>query len=99
MTITPGKTIMQCRKPDHQRVVVHVACFVLITILFSGSVSAAEPALIDQHVKVYFQPGRYGGWPANYGIWSWGDEILVGFELGYHKDLGPGRHAIDRDRP
>ncbi len=32
-----------------------------------------------QHVKVYYQEGRFAGWPANNGIWSWGDEILVGF--------------------
>jgi hypothetical protein len=25
------------------------------------------------------EPGRFCGWPANNGIWSWGNEILVGF--------------------
>ena len=50
------------------------------------------------HTKVYGEPGRFGGWPANHGIWSWGDEILFGFSAGYHKDLGPNRHSIDRDR-
>lgn len=52
-----------------------------------------------QHVKVYYEAGRYGGWPANHGIWCWGDEILVGFSAGWHKDRGPQRHAIDRDKP
>ena len=51
------------------------------------------------HMKVYAEPGRFGGWPANHGIWSWGDEILVGFSAGYFKDNGPGRHAIDHDKP
>ena len=51
-----------------------------------------------RHSKVYGEPGRFGGWPANHGIWSWGDEILFGFSAGYHKDLGPDRHAIDRQR-
>ena len=51
------------------------------------------------HVKVYAEPGRFGGWPANHGVWSWGDEILVGFSAGYAKDNGPSRHAIDHDRP
>ncbi len=50
------------------------------------------------HVTVYRKEGRYAGWPANYGIWSWGDEIVVGFTLGYHKADG-GFHARDRDRP
>ena len=50
------------------------------------------------HVKVYGEAGRFGGWPANHGIWSWGNEILCGFSAGYHKELGPERHAIDRER-
>ena len=56
-------------------------------------------AQVVRHVKVYHRPGRFGGWPANHGIWSWGDEILVGFSAGYHKDNGPERHNIDHDRP
>lgn len=51
-----------------------------------------------RHVKVYFETGRFGGWPANHGIWIWGNEILVGFSKGYYKDLGD-RHHIDRDKP
>lgn len=65
--------------------------------------AAAGPARVrparTKHLKVYHQPGRFGGWPANHGIWSWGDEILVGFGAGYHKDLGNERHNIDRERP
>src|SRR5690606_9860018 len=38
------------------------------------------------------------GWPANHGVWIWGDEILVGFSKGYYKDLGAERHNIDRER-
>ena len=51
------------------------------------------------HCKVYHEPGRFGGWPANHGIWSWGNEILVGYSRGNYKDLGPDRHHIDRERP
>ena len=47
---------------------------------------------------VYREPGRYAGWPANYGIWSWGDEIVVGFTVGYVDPEG-GFHARDRSRP
>ncbi len=32
-------------------------------------------------------------------MWSWGDELLVGFSAGHYKDNGPKRHAIDHDRP
>ncbi len=52
-----------------------------------------------RHVDVYREPGRFGGWPANHGAWIWGNEILVGFAIGYFKDLGPDRHAIDHERP
>lgn len=51
-----------------------------------------------QHVVVYREIGRFGGWPANGGIWSWGDEIVVGFRRGY-MDLAGGFHAVDRTRP
>jgi hypothetical protein len=51
-----------------------------------------------QHVDVYRVAGRYGGWPANHGIWAWGNEILVGFEAGYFKDSTSG-HSIDYTRP
>ena len=57
-----------------------------------------RPRTDIQHVKVYDEPGRFGGWPANHGIWSWGDEMLVGFSAGYHQDRGPNRHAIDPQR-
>lgn len=50
-----------------------------------------------KHVKVYYEPGRYGGWPANNGIWSWGNEILVGFIGGYHKEKKG--HTIDPEKP
>ncbi|UCG58331.1 MAG: exo-alpha-sialidase [Phycisphaerales bacterium] len=61
-----------------------------------------EPMLIAedvQHVKVYYEAGRFGGWPANHGIWSWGNEILVGYSRGYYRDLGATRHHIDREKP
>lgn len=51
------------------------------------------------HIEVYAVPNRFGGWPANHGIWSWKNEILVGFSAGHFKDNGPGRHAIDHEKP
>ncbi len=72
----------------------------IIVAALIGCFSLAHAAEISvEHVMVYHQPERFGGWPANHGIWSWGDEILVGFSAGYHKDLGPERHNIDHDRP
>jgi BNR repeat-like domain len=57
-----------------------------------------QPRVVKQ-TTVYFQPGRFGGWPANHGMWSWGNEIVVGFSVGYYQDRGVGFHAIDHARP
>lgn len=51
-----------------------------------------------KQVTIYREQGRYGGWPANYGIWSWDNEIVVGFTVGYHKS-DAGFHRRDRDKP
>lgn len=59
---------------------------------------AAEPPAAVRNVVVYKEDGRFAGWPANHGIWSWGDEILVGFSRGTYKDRGTF-HNIDHDRP
>ena len=63
----------------------------------------AAPILAQQsrgikNVVVFKEQGRFGGWPANNGLWSWGNEILVGFSLGYFKNNERG-HAIDGSRP
>ncbi len=57
------------------------------------------PAVEVENVEVYHERGHFGGWPANHGMWSWGNELLVGFSAGYYKDNGPKRHAIDHQRP
>lgn len=71
---------------------------VTIAVKDAPEIATERPAGI-QHVKVFHEPGRFGGWPANHGIWIWGNEILVGFSRGYHKNLGPYRHNIDREKP
>ncbi len=60
---------------------------------------AGEPAKPVKHVRVYSRAGRYGGWPANHGIWSWGNEIVVGFSAAYYQWLNPDQHPYDRSKP
>lgn len=67
-------------------------------LILAAVMAAAEPAKVVRHVVVHREAGRFGGWPANHGIWSWGDEIVVGFELGYFQERATG-HAIDYTRP
>lgn len=47
---------------------------------------------------VYREPGRFAGWPANYGLWGWGEEIVSIFVSGW---IGSdtGLHPRDRARP
>ncbi|MDZ4857618.1 MAG: sialidase family protein, partial [Candidatus Hydrogenedentes bacterium] len=74
----------------------------MTTLRTAAVLLACSVAVIAQdatHVTVYKEKGRFGGWPANHGMWSWGNEIVVGFSRGYYKDLGEERHNIDREKP
>ena len=51
-----------------------------------------------QNVTIYRDPLRFAGWPANYGIWNWGNEVVVGFTVGTPKMDG-GFHARARTEP
>src|SRR5207247_563306 len=64
-----------------------------------SAAAGGTPPRVIERVSVFDVDGKYGGWPANHGIWSWGDEILVGFSVGEYKDLGPERHNMDREKP
>jgi hypothetical protein len=71
----------------------------ILAAVYAAGASGAEAPKVIRHVTVYREPGRYGGWPANHGIWSWGNEIVVGFSAVYYQWLGPDRHPYDRSRP
>lgn len=81
-------------------IIVALACFFM-----AGSflLLASSPPDTPRHIVVYSEQGRFAGWPANHGIWSWGNEILVGFESGYFQDPETagrrGGHAIDYSKP
>ena len=51
-----------------------------------------------RHVDIYRRPGEFAGWPANFGLWSWGAEVLTVFTVG---KLGPKGdiHELDRNHP
>ncbi len=63
-----------------------------------GSAMARQQPASVQHVIVYHEIDRFAGWPANRGIWSWGDEIAVGFVRGWFKH-DPNEHSRDPDKP
>jgi len=59
---------------------------------------AREPRVL-KHVRIYSEKGRFGGWPANHGIWSWGNEILAGFSAAYFKKREWMYHQADPEKP
>ncbi len=69
----------------------------LVLVAAAVALLRAEPLTV-KHVVVYHEAGRFAGWPANHGAWSWGDEILVGFEAGQFRKTDQG-HAIDYSQP
>ena len=71
---------------------------VLLSALAAPLPAADGPTTL-KHVMVYREPGRFGGWPANHGIWSWGNEILVGFSAAYFKRRESQMHQADPDKP
>jgi hypothetical protein len=81
-----------------------ISVFRRITFLFIGAVLLVSPTLQAQeaprHVDVYHEAGRFAAWPANQGLWHWGDEILVGFIQAYLGDPETEKgHLMDPDRP
>jgi len=77
-----------------------LGCLLILSLLlFQQSLSAAAEPSVEKRVKIFGEEGKFGGWPANHGMWIWGNEILCGLSTGIHKDLGTERHNIDRDKP
>jgi hypothetical protein len=62
-------------------------------------VSASAQLLPDvENVVVFKETDKFAGWPANNGMWSWGNEIVVGFVVGQFDDDKQGGHPIKDPR-
>ncbi len=64
-----------------------------------GLLTSREESGVDstQNYIIFSQRGRYGGWPANHGIWNWGDEILISFQDCEHSGEWRNRHSVVPD--
>jgi len=75
-----------------------IESLIYLCVLSAAAPLFAQNSFSAKNVVVFQEHGRFGGWPANSGMWSWGNEMLVGFSLGYFKNVEKG-HAIDREKP
>lgn len=57
--------------------------FFMVLVIIQNLVflSAQQPQNI-RHTIAAIEQNKFLGWPANNGVWQWGDEILVGFTRG-----------------
>lgn len=69
--------------------------WMMVCLTMVSAVVAAEDV---QHHVVIQEEGRFSAWPANRGIWSWGNEILVGVVHGHYAKNPTGGHDIDRGK-
>lgn len=70
-----------------------IIAYLLLASFFVMSACKSNTGHIDnlderdiKHGIVYFEEGRFAGWPANHGIWLWDNEILVGFVEASHEE-------------
>lgn len=72
----------------------------LAAILLSTAAPAAAEVPGVHHVVVYHDPSCWAGTPANGGIWNWGDEILVLFQVAsYERKSDDDTHSYDLRKP
>ncbi|WP_411032787.1 sialidase family protein [Shinella sp. BYT-45] len=55
--------------------------------------------IASRHVEVYRRQGEFAGWPANYGLWTWGNETVCIFAAGRLGSPDGGLHLEDSGSP
>ena len=66
-------------------------------VLGGVSLLGAAPRPAPRHMTVFQEAARYGGWPANHGLWAWKNEIVVGYTAAWYKPA-KNDHAVDRSK-
>lgn len=73
-----------------------IGFFLVLIIFFQGTNTFAQMDGVKiQHEIIFSEDGKYAGWPANHGIWTWNNEILVGFVESNFNDKKSGLHPYD----
>lgn len=66
----------------------------LAACLIASVASLAQWPASVKHVVVFKETDTFAGWPANNGMWAWGDGMVVGFVVGAFDDDKQGGHPI-----
>jgi len=78
----------------------YITCLFFFQFLVSCSNNSNKEKVKNtekiQHGVVFSEKGKYGGWPANNGIWIWDNEILVGFVQADFQVVEGSMHTYDR---
>lgn len=84
-------------KPKYNKIsiVIYIILFFLSSCENKNAVKTISKEKEIKHSIVFYEEGRFAGWPANHGIWIWDNEILVGFVEAAHMD-SEGFHTYDR---
>lgn len=51
-----------------------------------------------KNIEIYRKQHEFAAWPANYGLWIWGDEVVTIFLQGF-RGTSEDLHARDKSRP
>jgi hypothetical protein len=78
---------------------VRITLLLLFVLFGVPGTRGSEPPRIFRSLHVYEEKGRFAGWPANHGAWSWGNEFLVAFSRGFFREGSPDDYHIDRTKP
>lgn len=81
-------------EPNHGIVLSLVIVLFLISCNLSTKKENTASETNIHHGVVHYEEGNFAGWPANNGIWNWGDEILVGFVEAKHQER-EGMHSYN----
>ncbi len=87
----------------YRKSVIFSRTILLISILLIGcrrnpGFSESDEKNDIQHEIVFYEDGRFAAWPANGGMWTWGDEILVCFTMADHNDVSGHTYDVFTSR-
>ena len=70
--------------------------FFLLFLVMLSLLPAARISAAPTHVLVYANNDEFAAWPANEGLWAWGNEVLVAaWTSRYQEDGATHNHAPD----